>query len=144
MPLLAAVCKNDPRPGRRKSLSPNTNISQAIRKNHPPATDIIRTGGNPKDGRKIKGTLHWVSEKHGVPAEVAARNAFVRLTHPEAGTHDYMTLPFRLSLTPGGQHRASPCLGADTRKVLLELAGLSPSEFDELEREGVTFNIPAA
>ena len=26
-------------------------------------------GGNPKDGRKVKGTLHWVSEQHGVPAE---------------------------------------------------------------------------
>ncbi|HEY1691886.1 MAG TPA: glutamine--tRNA ligase/YqeY domain fusion protein [Polyangiaceae bacterium] len=27
-------------------------------------------GGNAKDGRKIKGTLHWVSAKHGIPAEV--------------------------------------------------------------------------
>jgi len=27
-------------------------------------------GGDPKDGRKIKGTLHWVSEEHSVPAEV--------------------------------------------------------------------------
>lgn len=75
---------------------------------------------------------------------LAARNAFVTLTHAEAGTHAYMTLPFRLSLTPGSQHRASPCLGADTRKVLLELAGLSASEFDELEAEGVTSNIPVA
>jgi glutaminyl-tRNA synthetase len=27
-------------------------------------------GGQPKDGRKVKGTLHWVSEKRGVAAEV--------------------------------------------------------------------------
>ena len=27
-------------------------------------------GGNAKDGRKVKGTLHWVSERHGVPAEI--------------------------------------------------------------------------
>jgi glutaminyl-tRNA synthetase len=27
-------------------------------------------GGNPKDGRKVKGTLHWVSARHGVPVEV--------------------------------------------------------------------------
>jgi|CZKU01.1.fsa_nt_gi glutaminyl-tRNA synthetase len=27
-------------------------------------------GGNAKDGRKIKGTLHWVSEQHAVNAEV--------------------------------------------------------------------------
>ena len=75
---------------------------------------------------------------------LAARNAFVTLTHPDAGTHGYMTLPFRLSFTPGGQHRASPCLGADTRKVLLELAGLSAAEFAELEAEGVTSNVPTA
>lgn len=75
---------------------------------------------------------------------LAARNAFVTLTHADAGTHGYMTLPFRLSLTPGGQHRASPCLGADTRKVLRELAGLSAAEIDELDAEGVTSNIPMA
>ncbi|MEZ5764343.1 MAG: CoA transferase [Xanthobacteraceae bacterium] len=73
---------------------------------------------------------------------LAAREAFVPLEHPEAGRHRYMTLPFRLSVTPGSQHRASPCLGADTRKILIELAGLAPAEVDELEREGVTSNIP--
>src|ERR1700723_1912089 len=40
-PVLAAVCRYEPNPGRRKSRSPNTNISQAIRKNHPPATETI-------------------------------------------------------------------------------------------------------
>jgi crotonobetainyl-CoA:carnitine CoA-transferase CaiB-like acyl-CoA transferase len=75
---------------------------------------------------------------------LAARKAFVTLSHPDSGTHGYMTLPFRLGLTPGGQHRASPCLGADTRKVLLELAGLTAQEFAELEAEGVTSSIPAA
>src|SRR5262249_26246243 len=68
---------------------------------------------------------------------LAAPHAFVTLTRPDAGPHDYMTLPFRLSSTPGGQHRASPCLGADTRKVLTELAGLSAAEFAELDAEGV-------
>lgn len=75
---------------------------------------------------------------------LAARKAFVTLTHPEAGTHGYMTLPFRLSLTPGSQHRASPCLGADTRKILLEMAGLPANEVDALEAEGVTSNVAAA
>jgi glutaminyl-tRNA synthetase len=27
-------------------------------------------GGNARDGRKIKGTLHWVSARHSVPAEI--------------------------------------------------------------------------
>jgi crotonobetainyl-CoA:carnitine CoA-transferase CaiB-like acyl-CoA transferase len=75
---------------------------------------------------------------------LAARHAFVTLKHPEAGTHGYMTLPFRLSLTPGSQHRASPCLGADTRKILIDIAGLTPHDVDELDREGVTSSIPTA
>jgi len=75
---------------------------------------------------------------------LAARKAFVTLTHPDAGTHGYMTLPFRFSLTPVGQHRASPCLGADTRKVLIELAGLTATEVDELDAAGVTSSIPVA
>jgi glutaminyl-tRNA synthetase len=33
---------------------------------HDPAT---RGGGNPPDGRKAQGTLHWVSAEHGLPAE---------------------------------------------------------------------------
>lgn len=73
---------------------------------------------------------------------LAARNAFVTLTHPEAGTHAYMSLPFRLSLTQGSQRRASPCFGADSRQVLQEMAGLTASEVDELVAEGVTTTIP--
>jgi crotonobetainyl-CoA:carnitine CoA-transferase CaiB-like acyl-CoA transferase len=75
---------------------------------------------------------------------LSARKAFVTLTHADAGTHGYMTLPFRFSLTPVGQHRASPCLGADTHKVLTELAGLSAAEVDELDAAGVTSSIPVA
>ena len=32
--------------------------------------DPASRGGNSPDGRKVKGTLHWVSAAHGVPAEV--------------------------------------------------------------------------
>ena len=39
-------------------------------------------GGNAKDGRKIKGTLHWVSEKHGVPAEVRLYDRLFKTEHP--------------------------------------------------------------
>ncbi len=72
-----------------------------------------------------------------------ARGAFVRMVHPEAGAHDYQTLPFRLSLTPGSQHRASPCLGADTRFVLSDILKLSADEIAELDREGITSAVPA-
>src|ERR1039458_4506330 len=40
-PALAAVCRYDPSPGSRKSRLPSMNISQAIRKNQPPATETM-------------------------------------------------------------------------------------------------------
>ena len=34
-------------------------------------------GGNAPDGRKVKGTIHWVSGQHAVPAEVRLYDRFV-------------------------------------------------------------------
>jgi crotonobetainyl-CoA:carnitine CoA-transferase CaiB-like acyl-CoA transferase len=73
-----------------------------------------------------------------------ARNAFTSLTHPEAGTHNYQTLPFRLGATPGAQHAASPVLGAHTQMILRDILKLPADELDELNRDGVTSNVPAA
>ncbi len=43
-------------------------------------------GGNAKDGRKVKGTLHWVSEAHSVPAEVRLYDRLFMTERPgEAG-----------------------------------------------------------
>jgi len=39
-------------------------------------------GGNPKDGRKVKGTLHWVSAKHGVAAEVRLFDRLFKTENP--------------------------------------------------------------
>ena len=43
-------------------------------------------GGNPKDGRKIKGTLHWVAEGHAVPAEVRLYDRLFKVERPGQGT----------------------------------------------------------
>jgi glutaminyl-tRNA synthetase len=42
-------------------------------------------GGVAPDGRKIKGTLHWVSARHGLPAEVRLYDRLFRVEHPMAG-----------------------------------------------------------
>ena len=39
-------------------------------------------GGNAKDGRKVKGTLHWVSEAHAVPAEVRLYDRLFKTERP--------------------------------------------------------------
>ncbi len=39
-------------------------------------------GGNPSDGRKIKGTIHWVSAKYAVPVEVRLYDRLFSTTDP--------------------------------------------------------------
>jgi len=53
-------------------------------------------------------------------------------------------LQFRLNATPGAQRSASPPLGAHTQTILKDILRLSASELDELNRDGVTSNVPAA
>ena len=54
-------------------------------------TEIVCTydpdsrGGTPADGRKIKATLHWVSAKHAVTAEVRLYDRLFRVENPLAG-----------------------------------------------------------
>jgi glutaminyl-tRNA synthetase len=42
-------------------------------------------GGNAPDGRKVKGTLHWVSVPHGIPAEVRLYDHLLVDTDPASG-----------------------------------------------------------
>ncbi len=44
-----------------------------------------RGAKNPSDGRKVKGTIHWVSAKHAVKAEVRVYDRLFRTDNPEKG-----------------------------------------------------------
>ncbi len=52
-------------------------------------------GGSTPDGRKVRGTLHWVSAAHGVDAEVRLYDHLFDAEHPEADGRD-----FREALAP--------------------------------------------
>ena len=52
-------------------------------------------GGKSPDGRKVKGTIHWVSARHAVDAEVRLYDRLFTQSDPEAGDAD-----FRASLNP--------------------------------------------
>jgi len=64
------------------------------------------------------------------------RGHFTDLHHPEIGVVPHEGLPFRLAATPGGQHRASPCLGQDTTMILRDIVGLSDAEIAQLAADG--------
>jgi len=44
--------------------------------------DPDATGGQPKDNRKIKGTLHWVSAEHAIDAEARLYDRLFKVENP--------------------------------------------------------------
>jgi glutaminyl-tRNA synthetase len=46
--------------------------------------DPMTRGGNAPDGRKVKGTLHWVSAVHGIPAEIRLYDRLYSVDNPGA------------------------------------------------------------
>jgi len=53
--------------------------------------DPATLGGSAPDGRKVKGTIHWVSAAHGVPAEVRLYDRLFTEENPDAGEADFKT-----------------------------------------------------
>jgi glutaminyl-tRNA synthetase len=58
---------------------PATGQINEIRCTYDPAT----RGGNAPDGRKVKGTIHWVSAAQAVPAEVRLYDRLFKVEHPD-------------------------------------------------------------
>ncbi len=50
-------------------------------------------GGNAPDGRKVPGTLHWVSAEHAVPVEVRLYDRLFRVERPDLEEGDFEELP---------------------------------------------------
>ena len=55
-------------------------------------------GGTPADGRKVKGTIHWVSSAHAVPAEVRVYDRLFTVEDVSAG--EEQGTPFTAHLNP--------------------------------------------
>jgi glutaminyl-tRNA synthetase len=92
--------------------------------------DAASRGGNVPDGRKIPGTLHWVSTAHAVPATVRLYDRLFAHERPDAGEED-----FRSHLNP---------TSLTTVDALVEpaLAKLGPGEHVQFERTGYFFTDP--
>lgn len=65
---------------------PQTGQVTELRCKYDPAT----RGGSAPDGRKVKGTLHWVSEEHSFVAEVRLYDRFFSVPAPGSGGQDYL------------------------------------------------------
>ena len=75
--------------------------------------DVNSRGGNAPDGRKVKGTIHWVSAKHAVDAEVRLYEHLFTAedpTTPPAGSENWLDNVNRNSLTVIPQAKLEPAL----------------------------------
>jgi len=101
---------------------PTTGEVVELRCSYDPAT----RGGNAPDGRKVKGTIHWVSAPHAVRAEVSLYDRLFTVPDPEAVEGKDFT----------------DCLNPDSRAILPEawlepsVAGHPPGTRYQLERLG--------
>ncbi len=89
--------------------------------------DPASRGGNAPDGRKVKGTLHWVSAAHALPAEV-------RLYEPLFTQEDPMDVPegqdWKALLNPGSLETLVEA------RLEPSLATAQPGERFQFERTG--------
>jgi glutaminyl-tRNA synthetase len=71
-------------------------------------------GGTPKDGRKVKGTLHWVSAEHAIDTDVRLYDRLFSQENPNEGDDFKRFLnPNSLEVVHGC--KLEPSLGAATR-----------------------------
>jgi glutaminyl-tRNA synthetase len=74
--------------------------------------DPATRGGNAPDGRKVKGTLHWVSEDHSLRAEVRLYDRLFNVPNPGAGDTDYLQQMNPKSLETLTDCRVEPALAS--------------------------------
>ncbi len=51
-------------------------------------------GGDAPDGRRVRGTLHWVSARHAVPLQARLYSTLFEEADPTAGDGDFVDAPF--------------------------------------------------
>ncbi len=97
-----------------------------LRCTHDPAS----RGGASPDGRKVKGTIHWVSARHARPVEVRLyEHLFLQDTPGVTGNPDDEGRPFTDFINPDS-------LKVVTAQAEPYLAGLHPGEKVQFERLG--------
>jgi crotonobetainyl-CoA:carnitine CoA-transferase CaiB-like acyl-CoA transferase len=75
--------------------------------------------------------------------QLRARGFFEAVTHSAVGTHEFPTLPLRLTPgRPAWYHHPSPTLGEHSEEILRELLGLSDVELAALRADGIIGNRP--
>ena len=87
--------------------------------------DPATRGGSAPDGRKVKGTIHWVSARHARPAQVRLYDRLFSVANPDRGEQDWKS-----RLNPASLETLDGCLTEP------DLAQAEPGERFQFERLG--------
>jgi glutaminyl-tRNA synthetase len=88
--------------------------------------DPATRGGYAPDGRQVKATLHWVSAKHALTAEVRLYDRLLTQANPAEDKEE----DFKARLNPKSLEVLSPCY------LEPSLAGAAAGSFCQFERQG--------
>ena len=94
-----------------------------VRCTYDPAT----RGGDAPDGRRVKGTIHWVSAAHALEAEVRLYDHLFRVPNPGVGTEDG---DWKVELNQKSLERLAGC------RLEPSIAGAAPGSRYQFERNG--------
>jgi glutaminyl-tRNA synthetase len=87
-------------------------------------------GGAPADGRKVKGTIHWVSAQKSLPAEVRLYDRLFGVEAPERQKDGDKEVDYKTHLNPKSLETLTGC------RVEPSLADRKPLERVQFERVG--------
>ena len=87
--------------------------------------DPATRGGSAPDGRKVKGTLHWVSAQHARPAQARLYDRLFSVANPDRGEQDWKSY-----INPASLETLDDCLTEP------DLAQAEPAERFQFERLG--------
>ena len=87
--------------------------------------DPATRGGNAPDGRKVKGTIHWVSAKHARPAQIRLYDRLFSVANPDRGEQDWKSY-----INPASLETLTRCL------IEPDLVQAQPEQRFQFERLG--------
>jgi glutaminyl-tRNA synthetase len=88
--------------------------------------DPATRGGSAPDGRKVKGTIHWVSARHGIPAQIRLYDRLFSVENPDMDKEK----DFKEFLNPDSRQVLDNCI------LEPSLADLAPADRVQFERQG--------
>jgi glutaminyl-tRNA synthetase len=121
----------------REVIMDENGEAMEIRCTYDPAT----RGGDAPDGRKVKGTLHWVSGKHAVAAEVRLYDRLFSVANPDREDDWKACLnPDSMEVLSGALVEPSLCDLAPGEQVQFERLGYFCADSRDYSRDKPVFN----